>query len=172
MPRTPVEVRPANTRTSSMREADALAALRRQQHVVLVAAGLDRDQALAFLQLHRDQAVGADIREVRQLVAPHGAHAGCEHDAQRIPCRLVLRQRHDGRYGLALFQRQQVDQRLALARSGCRWAGGRPSACRRCPRVVKNSIGVCVLAMNRSSTESSSLVTMPVRPLPPRRCAR
>ena len=40
------------------------------------------------------------------------------------------------------------------------------------PSVVKNNSCVCVLATNRVVTTSSSLVCIPDRPLPPRRCAR
>ena len=38
------------------------------------------------------------------------------------------------------------------------------------PSVVKNNSCVCVLATNRVVTTSSSLVCIPDRPLPPRRC--
>ena len=38
--------------------------------------------------------------------------------------------------------------------------------------MVKNNSCVCVLATNRVVTTSSSLVCIPDRPLPPRRCAR
>ena len=40
------------------------------------------------------------------------------------------------------------------------------------PPVVKNRIGVWVLATNSVVTKSSSFIAMPPTPLPPRACAR
>jgi hypothetical protein len=40
------------------------------------------------------------------------------------------------------------------------------------PSVVKNRSGVWVFATNSVVTKSASLVAIPARPLPPRRCER
>ena len=95
------------------READALAARGRQQHVVLVRADLHVDDPLALVEPHGDLAGAVDLGEVGELVAPHRAARRGEHDVERFPGRLVLRQRHDGGDALARLERQQVDQRLA-----------------------------------------------------------
>src|SRR5579871_984885 len=95
------------------READALAGGARQQHVVVLRADLHVDNGVALVELHGDDAGAAHIGKIRQLVAAHGATRGGEHHVERAPGRLVFRQRHDGGDGLALLQRQDVDQRLA-----------------------------------------------------------
>ena len=96
-------------------EADALAGARGQQHVVVLGAELDADDAVALRQLHGDLAGLVDVGEVRQLVAAHVAGLGGEHHLELVPARLVLRQRQDGGDALALLQRQQIHHRLAAA---------------------------------------------------------
>src|SRR5262249_29048366 len=51
--------------------------------------------------------------EIGKLVTANRAAGGGEHHVEVRPGRLVLRQRHDGGDGLALLQRQNIDQRLA-----------------------------------------------------------
>ena len=101
MPRTPVESRPLKTRTSVDAEADALAARRRQQDVVVLAADLHVDDVVALVELHGDLAVAVDVDEVGQLVAAHTAGGRREHHVQLVPVLLVLGQRHDGGDALA-----------------------------------------------------------------------
>ena len=113
MPRTPIELRPLNTRTSSTAKTDALAARGGQQHVVLVGADLDVDDALALVEPHGDLAGAVDLGEVGKLVAPDRAARGGEHHVERLPARFVLRQRHDGGDALSRLERQQIDERLA-----------------------------------------------------------
>src|SRR5262245_25436547 len=95
------------------READGLAAGRRQQHVVVLGAGLNGDEPVALLQLHRHLAVGLHLDEVGELVPADRAFVGGEHHGHLVPPLLVLGQRHEGGDGLALLQRQQIHQRLA-----------------------------------------------------------
>ena len=68
-------------------KADALAARRRQQHVILVRAELDVDNPLALVEPHGDLARAVHLREVGELVAPHRAARGGEHHvkASQIP---------------------------------------------------------------------------------------
>ncbi len=117
MPRTPTEVRPAKTRTSLDREADRFAVAGGEQHVVRVGAGRDGDQpvvGILALEFHRDLAVGPDVAEIAQRVAPDIAVRGREHDGQIGPAFLVLGQRHDRRDRLARRQiGQQIDHRPA-----------------------------------------------------------
>jgi hypothetical protein len=83
-------------------EADALAERRRQQHVVMLRAGLDAEDLVAlFFELHGDLAVAVDLDEVAELVAAHRAARRREHDVEVFPRRLVLGQRHDGGDALA-----------------------------------------------------------------------
>ena len=77
------------------READAASAAKRQQHVVGVGAGGDPDEAIALLELHGDLAIGHDIDEIGELVAPDIAARRGEHDVGRLPARLVGRQGQD-----------------------------------------------------------------------------
>ena len=96
------------------READAFATGAGEQHVVVFGAGAHVDQAaVRLLDLHGDLAVGHDVSEIGQPVASHAAPRGGEHDVHLAPGGLVLGQRHGGRDGFAVAQRQQVDQRLA-----------------------------------------------------------
>ncbi len=95
------------------READALAAVGGEQHVVLLGADGDVDDRLARIELHGDDAGRPHVDEIGELVAPHGAAGGGEHHVELAPGRLVLGQRHDGGDGLARIERQNIDQRLA-----------------------------------------------------------
>ena len=110
-------------------EADRLAVAGGEQDVVLLGQQRDADQpvvgvlffavvALGLAEAHRDLAGGADVGERVHAVAADGAVGGREHDVEPAPFGLVLGQRQDGRDGLALGQRQQVDHRPALARCG------------------------------------------------------
>ena len=58
-----------NTRTSVDGEADALAARRGQQYVVVFGTDLHIDDRLVGIELHGDDAGAPDVDEVRQLVA-------------------------------------------------------------------------------------------------------
>ena len=102
------------------READALAVRRRQQHVVVLGADLHVDDLFARVELHRDLAGAVHLGEVGELVAPDGAARRREDHVELLPLLFVFRQRHDGRDALALFERQDVDERLAarLRRGG------------------------------------------------------
>ena len=100
-------------------KADALALAGGQQHGRIFRAGLHADNAVALVELHGDLAVAVDLDEVGQLVAPHRAACGGEHDVEVFPAFLVLRQRHDGGDPLVGLQRQQVDQRLAARLRRC-----------------------------------------------------
>ena len=104
MPRTPIESRPLNTRTSSTGKRMHWPARRGQQHVVLVGADLDVDDPLALVEPHGDLAGAVDLREVAELVAPDRAARRGEHHVERLPGRLVLGQRHDGGDALALLR--------------------------------------------------------------------
>ena len=96
-------------------EPDALACPRRQEDVIALAAGRDPDQLVALIELHRDEAHGADVAEIRQLVAPHPSLHRGEHEVKVFPERFVLRQRQHGGDALALMQLQKLTQRAALA---------------------------------------------------------
>ena len=87
MPRTPVDSRPLKTRTSVSAKRMHLPALCREQHIVLIGADLHADDAVAGLQLHRDLAVAVDAGEIGELVAPHIAGFGGEHDVELFPLR-------------------------------------------------------------------------------------
>ena len=121
-PRTPIESRPLNTLHVVDRKADALAARGRQQHVVLVGADLHVDNSLALVEPHGDLAGAVHLGEVAELVAPDRAARRGEHHVERLPARLVLRQRHDGGDALVRLERQQVDSALPRA---CGAASGR-----------------------------------------------
>ncbi len=95
------------------READALPLRGGEDHVVVLRAGLDGEDALPLPELHGDDAGAADVDEIGELVAAHRAAGRGEHHVELVPARLVLRQRHDRGDALALFERQEVDQRLA-----------------------------------------------------------
>ena len=94
-------------------EADGLPLRRGQQHVLVLVADRNADDAVALVELHGDLAVLPDLDEVGELVAPDGAAVGGEHHVELGPARLVLRQRQDGGDVLVLGKRQEVDQRLA-----------------------------------------------------------
>ncbi len=73
----------------------------------------DADDAVALVELHRNLAIAVDALEVGEAVAADIARPRREHELQVAPGLLVLRQRQDRRDGLALAERQKVDQRLA-----------------------------------------------------------
>ena len=86
-------------------------------------AGGDANDAVAFHQLHGNLAALVDLGEIRELVAPHIARAGGEHDIQFFPLAFIFRQRQDGGDALPpLGQGQQIYHCLALA--GDAWASG------------------------------------------------
>src|SRR4249919_3601993 len=66
-------------------EADALAAIGGEQHVVLLGADLHVNDCLAVLQLHRDDAGRPHVGEIAELVAADGAAGGCKHHVERGP---------------------------------------------------------------------------------------
>ena len=99
-------------------EAQAAAKLGGQEYVIRVPAGRHADQPVAVIQLHRDDAAGADAAEIRQLVAPHGAAGGGEHQVQVFPQAFILRQRQHGGDLVATKLRQQVDHSPALGGGG------------------------------------------------------
>ena len=92
------------------RETDAFAAPGRQQDIVVLGAGSDPDQPVALGQLHGNLAVGLDVDEILERITPDPAGRGGEHDVELAPAFLVLGQGHHGGDGLAVLQRQQVDQ--------------------------------------------------------------
>ena len=113
MPRTPTEFRPAKTRTSGtgkrMHCPRAVVSITSSASVQVST----RKDALALAELHGDDAGAAHVDEIGELVPPHRAAGRGEHHVELLPARLVLRQRHDRGDPLALFERQEVDQRLA-----------------------------------------------------------
>ncbi len=113
MPRTPTDERLWNTRTSStakrMHWPPAAVSSTSSFSVQICTSTM----AVALVELHRDDAGGANVDEIGQLVPPHGAARRREHHVELVPGRLVLGNRHDGGDGLALFERKNVDQRLA-----------------------------------------------------------
>ena len=97
-------------------EADAAAFAGCQQRVVALPACCHTDQLVALIQLHRDQAGGADVAEIGQAVAADVAGHGGEHEMQALPQGFVLRQRqHRGDFVRTQFG-QHVHQRAALRR--------------------------------------------------------
>ncbi len=94
-------------------EADALTVGRSQQNIVIARADRNLDDAIAFVELHRDLAVAVDVLEIGQRIAPHAARLGGKHQFQRPPGCRVFGQRQDRGDPFPLLQRQQVDQRLA-----------------------------------------------------------
>ena len=82
---------------------------------IALAAGGDADQRIPLIQLHRDEAGGADIAEIGETVAAHIALARGEDQVQMLPERIVLRQRKNGRDRLALGQLQHLAERAPLA---------------------------------------------------------
>ena len=73
MPRTPTEERPAKTRTSPTGKRIALPLRVASSTSSASRAGRDRDQPVVgvlALELHRDLAVGADVDEIAERVAP------------------------------------------------------------------------------------------------------
>ena len=117
MPRTPVESRPANTRTSSTEKRMQRPSGGGQQDVVLLGVQRPtptmRSPSSSFMAI---LPVRLMLTKSRQLVAPDVARAGGEHHVQLVPGRLVLRQRQDRGDGLARLDRQQVDEGLAARR--------------------------------------------------------
>ena len=103
MPRTPVESRPLNTRTSFTGKRMHWPCAVVSVHVVRFGADLDACDLVALVQLHGDLAGPVDAFEVGQLVAPDIARAGCEHQLQRTPGGFILRHRHDGGDALVLL---------------------------------------------------------------------
>ena len=93
-------------------EADRPAGGGRQQDILPGVAGYDPDQRLAVLQLHGDLAVGHDVDEIGQRIAPHRAAARREHDVEVGPFGLVRQRQDDGNI-LARLERQHVHHRLA-----------------------------------------------------------
>ena len=81
---------------------DALSVGGRQKHVVRLAANLDIDDFLAFVEPHRDLAGAVDLGEIGEFVAPDGAARCREHDIEGFPGGLVLGQGHDRGDPLAL----------------------------------------------------------------------
>ena len=90
----------------------------RQQHVVVLAAHIDPDDAVAGIEPHGDLAVLAHFDEIGELVPSHAAVVRGEHHVELLPRGFVLGQRQDGGDGLVLVERQEIDERLA-AGLGC-----------------------------------------------------
>src|SRR5690606_38474791 len=82
-----------------------------EQHDLLAAIGQgSADQDVALVQIQRDQTNTALTTELRQRGLLHGAVGGGH---EHVPALGVLLYRQHGGDELALFQRQQVDQRPA-----------------------------------------------------------
>jgi len=116
-------VRPWNTAHVVDREADALTARTREQHVVALGAYLHVDDRFAVVELHRDDAGAAHVDEVGKLVAPHRAPIVANITSSSAQDFSSSRQRHNGRDQFALLERENVYQRLAAR---LRAAGGMP----------------------------------------------
>src|SRR5215813_7361474 len=95
------------------RETNALAPAYREKDVVVFRANLHVDDRVPLVELHGDDPRRSNFHEVGELVAPHVAARGGKHHVELTPSVLVLGQRHERGDGLALFERQDVDQRLA-----------------------------------------------------------
>ena len=78
------------------REPNDLAALGRQQYIVIFRAGPHPDQFVTLIQLHGDLAVPLDVSEITELVAPHTARRGGKHDVKITPGGFIFGHRHDG----------------------------------------------------------------------------
>jgi len=106
------------------REAQRLALPGRQQDMVAGSTGLDADQHIVLVELHRDLAAPGNVDEIRKRVAPDIAVPGREHDREVLPAFLVVRHGHDG--GDALARRQRLNDLLHLdpapLRAGARQA--------------------------------------------------
>ena len=113
MPRTPAEFAALEHAHVGDGEADGLPLRRGQQHVLVLVADRDTDDAVALVELHGDLAVLPHLDEVGELVAPDGAAVGGEHDVELGPASLILGQRQDGGDVLVLCERQEIDERLA-----------------------------------------------------------
>ena len=132
MPRTPVEVRDWNSRTSVDLKRIALplrVASRTSSSSVSSSTPISRSVGSGLLLVivavvrilderrpepHGDLAGRRDVGEGGHAVAADRAVRGREHDVQAAPFILVLGQREDGRDGLAVRQRQEIDHRPAL----------------------------------------------------------
>ena len=95
------------------READALAALGRQQHVLVLGTDGDVDEAVALVELHRDLAIGLDRHEIAEPVTPDATAGSREHDELVFGLILVFGQGQEGGDGLTRLQRQNIDHGLA-----------------------------------------------------------
>ena len=106
MPRTPTELRPANTRTSVTGKRMHWPCAVVSSTSSRFGAGLDADEdRLALVELHGDLAVARRTSTkseslLRRTLPPVGG----EHHVERSHARLVLRQRHDGGDALALLR--------------------------------------------------------------------
>src|SRR5690606_12130581 len=95
------------------RKTDALAVIGGQQHVVIVSAGFNGKDAIAFLvELHGDLSVTLHVGEVGKLVAPYGAARRGEHDVKLVPFGFIGK-RQNGGDAVPFLQRQHVAQELA-----------------------------------------------------------
>ena len=148
-PRTPVDVRDWNSRTSVALKRIALpwrVARRTSSSSVRSETPIRRSvgsacsslsspfsapSAGARAEAHRDLAGRRDVRERSHAVAPDRAVRRREHDVQAAPLGLVLREREHGRDGFTLRQRQQVDHRTALGVRSALRAASTPSSDRR-----------------------------------------
>ena len=113
MPRTPIESRPLNTRTSvtgkRMHWPFAVVSSTSASSVQIWTSTMSSPSS-SFIAILPARLTCA---KSRQLVAPDRAARRREHHVERRPVGLVLRQWHDRRDALALLERQHVDQRLA-----------------------------------------------------------
>ena len=94
-------------------KADAFSGSRGKQDILLFVANLYAYQLIGVIQLHSDFAVGHDIDEIAQPIAPDVAAGRGEHNVKLLPGLFVLGQRHQSGDGLTLRQRQQIDHCLA-----------------------------------------------------------
>jgi len=160
-PRTPVDVRPAKQRTSPTSKR-----MLRPFRVVLT-TGLNRDQPLPLLQLHRYLSAGANVLKVRKGIAPQISRGGDKQNMQILPIRFTFRQVHKGREPFMRGKGQYVNQRFSSGLRGTQRELIDLKLIGLAQRR-KNNKGVWVLATKTWETLSSSRVVMPDLPRPPR----
>ena len=117
-------------------EPDRFALRSDQHHVIILGtdARANHPRVRAVLELHGNLAITHDIREIRQLVAPHIAFRRCEHNLQILPLFFWHIDRHHRGNRHAGIDRQHIDNRLAS-----RIPPGQRQA--PCLQLVDNAIG-------------------------------
>src|SRR2546425_569473 len=159
---------PARRAHFLLREADDHAELGRDHDLALAVCPSGRHELIVVVQANGLDAAGSRMGVRLELGLLHLALLGREQD---VAARGEVAHGHARRDHLALAEREEIHHGLALGLASAlgdlvdlsQWT---------LPRFVKERRYECVEATKRAATMSSSFVSMPVTPLPPRRWLR